>query len=52
VANDARLLYREDLRWSGGIGFRFKLREKVVMRIDQAYGNEGYRFMWTFNNIF
>ena len=52
VANDARLLYREDLRWSGGIGFRFKLSETVIMRIDQAYGNEGYRFMWTFNNIF
>ena len=52
VANEARLLYREDLRYSGGIGFRFKLREKVIMRIDQAYGNEGYRFMWTFNNIF
>jgi hypothetical protein len=52
VANAARLLYREDLRYSGGIGFRFKLGEKVIMRIDQAYGNEGYRFMWTFNNIF
>ena len=52
TANDARLLYREDLRWDGGIGFRFKLRETVIMRIDQAYGNEGYRFMWTFNNIF
>ncbi len=52
VSNNARLLYREDLRVDGGIGFRFKLAETVVMRIDQAYGNEGYRFMWTFNNIF
>ena len=52
VANKARLLYREDLRIDGGIGFRFKFAETVVMRIDQAYGNEGYRFMWTFNNIF
>lgn len=52
VANNARLLYQEDLRYDGGLGFRFKLRDAVVMRIDQAYGNEGYRFMWTFNNIF
>ena len=52
VANNARLLYQEDLRVDGGIGFRFKFAETVVMRIDQAYGNEGYRFMWTFNNIF
>lgn len=52
VSNNARLLYREDLRYGGGLGFRFKLAEVVVMRIDQAYGNEGYRFMWTFNNIF
>ena len=52
VSNDARLLYREDLRYSGGIGFRFKLRETVITRIDNAYGNEGYRFMWTFSNIF
>ncbi|MGD8815565.1 MAG: hypothetical protein PVJ51_00160 [Acidobacteriota bacterium] len=52
VANNARLLYREDMRYDGGIGFRFKFEETVIMRIDQAYGNEGYRFMWTFNNIF
>lgn len=52
TANDARLLYQEDLHWNGGIGFRFKLRETVIMRIDQAYGNEGYRFMWTFSNVF
>jgi len=52
VSDDARLLYREDLRVGGGVGFRFKLAETVIMRIDQAYGNEGYRFMWTFNNIF
>lgn len=52
VSDQAKLLYAEDLRFSYGIGFRFKMRETVIMRIDQAYGNEGYRFMWTFNNIF
>jgi len=52
VSNNARLLYTEDMRVNAGIGFRFKLAETVIMRIDQAYGNEGYRFMWTFSNIF
>ena len=52
VSNNARLLYLEDLRVNGGIGFRFKMAETVIMRIDQAYGNEGYRFMWTFGNTF
>jgi hemolysin activation/secretion protein len=52
VAADADLLYRTNLRASFGIGFRFRVRNKVIMRIDQAYGNEGYRFMWTFSDIF
>ncbi len=52
VADNAHLLYRANLRAGGGIGFRFKFAETVIMRIDQAYGNEGYRWMWTFSNIF
>ena len=42
----------DDLRVDGGIGFRFKVHEAVIMRIDNAMSNEGYRFMWTFSNIF
>ncbi|HXV61310.1 MAG TPA: BamA/TamA family outer membrane protein [Vicinamibacteria bacterium] len=41
-----------DLEWSGGIGFRFKLQDAYVMRIDFAAGREGFRFMWTFSDIF
>ena len=41
-----------DLEWSGGIGFRFKLAEAYVMRIDLAGSREGFRFMWTFSDIF
>jgi len=52
VAEHAKLLYRTNLRLDGGIGFRFRLRDAVIMRIDQAYGVEGYRFMWTFSDIF
>ncbi len=41
-----------DLDYSGGIGFRFKLRNAVIMRIDFAGSREGFRFMWTFSDIF
>jgi hypothetical protein len=41
-----------DLKYSGGIGFRARLRNAVVMRVDLAYGNEGFRFMWTFSDIY
>jgi len=41
-----------DLDFSGGIGFRFKMQNSVVMRIDFAAGREGFRAMWTFNDIF
>ena len=41
-----------DMRYSGGIGFRVRMQNTVVMRIDFAYGNEGARFMWTFSDIF
>ena len=38
-------------RYTGGIGFRFTLRDAVFMRIDNAVSDEGYRFMWTFSNV-
>jgi hypothetical protein len=41
-----------DLEWSGGLGFRFRLQDAYVMRIDFAAGREGFRFMWTFSDIF
>jgi outer membrane protein assembly factor BamA len=40
------------LKYSGGIGFRFRLQNAVIMRIDFAGGSEGFRFMWTFSDIF
>jgi hypothetical protein len=47
-----KLIDFHDLRYSGGIGFRARLANAVVMRIDMAYGSEGFRFMWTFSDIF
>ncbi len=41
-----------DLRFSGGMGFRFKMQGNYIMRIDFAYGSEGFRWMWTFSDIF
>ena len=40
------------LEWSAGIGFRFKVMDAVVTRIDFAGSREGFRFMWTFSDIF
>jgi len=41
-----------DWEWSAGIGFRFKLQGAYFMRIDFAAGREGFRWMWTFSDIF
>ncbi len=40
------------LEISSGFGFRFKLNEAYFMRVDFAGGREGFRFMWTFSDIF
>ena len=40
------------LRYSGGIGLRFRIGGSVFMRIDFAAGPEGFRAMWTFSDIF
>jgi outer membrane protein assembly factor BamA len=40
------------LKWSAGLGFRFKLKDAYFMRIDFAGSREGFRFMWTFSDIF
>jgi outer membrane protein assembly factor BamA len=41
-----------ELHGSGGIGFRFKTRNTVIMRIDVGVSEEGVRFWWAFNDIF
>ena len=40
------------LHYSGGIGFRFRLGSAVVTRIDLAGSSEGFRWIWTFSDIF
>jgi len=52
VAPKIRDLTPDDWLLNAGLGFRFKVQESVIMRIDSAYGSEGFRFMWTFSDIF
>ena len=40
------------LNYSGGIGFRFRVRSAVVSRTDFAVSREGFRMIWTFSDIF
>jgi outer membrane protein assembly factor BamA len=40
------------LHYSGGIGFRIRLRSAIITRIDFAASREGFRMIWTFNDIF
>jgi outer membrane protein assembly factor BamA len=39
------------LHYSGGIGFRVRLRSAIVTRIDLAASSEGLRMIWTFNDV-
>jgi hypothetical protein len=47
-----RELTPERLHYSGGIGFRFRARSAIVTRIDFAASSEGFRMIWTFDDIF
>ncbi|HEY6615274.1 MAG TPA: BamA/TamA family outer membrane protein [Vicinamibacterales bacterium] len=40
------------MNYSGGIGFRFRVRSAVVSRTDFAVSREGFRIVWTFSDIF
>jgi outer membrane protein assembly factor BamA len=51
VAPKVSQLNFHKLEYSGGIGFRFTIQDTVIMRIDNAVSREGYRFMWTFSNM-
>jgi len=51
VAPKASQMNFHEVEYSGGIGFRFTIRDTVVMRLDNAVSREGYRFMWTFSNM-
>ncbi|HOB51899.1 MAG TPA: BamA/TamA family outer membrane protein [Acidobacteriota bacterium] len=37
---------------SGGVGFRFRIQNAVVMRVDFAFSEESARVCWTFSDIF
>ncbi len=41
-----------NLHYSGGIGFRVRVRSAIVSRIDFAASAEGFRVVWTFSDIY
>jgi outer membrane protein assembly factor BamA len=41
-----------NLQVSVGLGFRVRVADAVVMRIEAAAGREGFRTMWTFSDIY
>lgn len=51
VAPKPTRLLLGDLNYAGGVGLRFTLQDAVIMRIDNAVSSEGYRFIWTFSNM-
>ena len=40
------------MNYSGGIGFRVRVRSAIVSRTDFAVSREGFRIVWTFSDIF
>jgi len=40
------------MNYSGGIGFRVRIRSAIVSRTDFAVSREGFRIVWTFSDIF
>ena len=51
VAPEPSKLNLSKLEYSGGIGFRFSIRDEVVIRVDNAVSREGYRIIWTFGDL-
>jgi outer membrane translocation and assembly module TamA len=41
-----------NMKYDGGISLRFKIFNGFLMRVDNAFSNEGWRFIWTFDELF
>jgi outer membrane protein assembly factor BamA len=52
VVPSSRNVDLTQLHYSGGVGFRVRVRSAVVTRIDFAGSSEGFRMMWTFSDIY
>ncbi len=54
VSNNTSNLFNNRFRWSGGVGLRITLNEKdrVRLRLDYAFSEEGTNFYLTANNAF
>ncbi len=52
VAPRNGVLNLSNLKWDGGLSLRFKLFDSFLMRVDNAFSSEGWRFIWTFSELF
>ena len=41
-----------NLRYTGGFGFRFKTRDAVVMRVDTGFSREGFTLWFKFSDVY
>ena len=46
------VLNLSNLKWDGGVSLRFKLFDSFFMRVDNAFSTEGWRFIFTFTELF
>ena len=52
VAPRNGVLNLSNLKWDGGLSLRFKIFDSFLMRVDNAFSSEGWRFIWTFSELF
>ena len=52
VAPRNGVLNLSNLKWDGGVSLRFKLFDSFFMRVDNAFSTEGWRFIFTFTELF
>ncbi len=52
VAPRNGVLNLSNLKWNGGLSLRFKIFDSFFMRVDNAFSPEGWRFIFTFSELF
>ena len=44
-------IFRSEMNYSGGIGFRARVNDAIVLRFDIAKSREGLRWIWSMSDI-
>jgi surface antigen Omp85-like protein len=48
---EKRDIFRSEMNYSGGIGFRARVNDAIVLRFDIARSREGLRWIWSMSDI-